>query len=1002
VGVITRYKLDGGTNSAAARRILPPEGLIRRAVNFRLRRDNELEQRPGFTALASSLYASILTVRIHDLVNYDGRLFGFGSNSQQATANVLGFFEYVGEFKAWRQIDKGKSLPLATDIRDLASPADIEQGVRTATCAVNDDICVFAFDAGNTSTAAFATVFRPSDGAVLLRLDLSSLLRPISLLLASGLFVIVGNNAVGTALRARSFNAASDNTISATSTLYTVDTFVFAAGAVLGSPGGFVTVGQLAGDLVIRHYNDSFVQQMTVTKAGLASNYLSIAANGPQNRITVLYGASGATVKALTINLATGATVTGPTAVFTNTTTGLHSVLYQDAVSATFRILVDVTSVTPRAVGIAQSDDAHVGLNQTLTSGVGSGSCYLSAQLSSEVLSVDPIGQGFTSGFGFLAGGTDQKVNALGTLGEVHFFKDFGTAIASSKRLGSHVRDAVTGKYYLVTMAANNDGEETAFVTEYRGGGIRRRQTAVIGGLLYIANGLPLVTDGYAAHEISWGEAPEFLTLTSSGAGGSVTSSARYFIQCCAEYVDSRKNSHLGPPSTVQDITTGAADNRITGTISGLHSLRKAVSGSGDSGSFRLVFFRTAALADLSAGELLFRESQTSIPLSDDFGDTFAFTLTLSDAQLRAIGTTIYTQSQTPVPNQAPPPCRFVWPLNDRLGAAGLPRAEQILESKLVFPGEAVAFTDSDLVQYQYRASEDVRGIARLGSNRVAFTRNEIHLWQGEGPDFSGLGEFSYAACLSSEGGLVDTDGWRSLCETDEGTFFQREFDQICLLQKGGSVDRKVGEAVRDELVTYPVVVATAFLRRSHHVAFAIQNAAGDAGEILVYDLRRKVWFVDDVGVVDALCEYQGRLVYCTRAGAVFQQDALPGTGSMPTQVLDTYDFDFGSGQSWGRSLNAGMVGEYQGDATLALSITYDSGLSYTAIGSWAITAANGYSAGKLFSEKKAIPDPKCALFGLRWQISGSSGSAGLRINEVTLETETAPGMQRLPARDTQ
>ncbi len=51
--VLTRFKLDGGTNQTAARKLLPPEGLLRRVVNLELRRDSELGVRPGFTALGA-------------------------------------------------------------------------------------------------------------------------------------------------------------------------------------------------------------------------------------------------------------------------------------------------------------------------------------------------------------------------------------------------------------------------------------------------------------------------------------------------------------------------------------------------------------------------------------------------------------------------------------------------------------------------------------------------------------------------------------------------------------------------------------------------------------------------------------------------------------------------------------------------------------------------------------------------------------------------------------
>lgn len=1004
-GVITRFKLDGGTNQAAARRILPPEGLIRRAVNLRLRRDNELEQRPGFTALAMDVYGQISprTAILHDLISYDGRLFALGTVSNLPSKVTL--FEYLGLVKGWKRIVT--QIPGGTRVREIGNPADQAGGVDSATCAAYNGIVCLAYVALDAGYVPYAHVFRASDDATIVFQKLTAMITgsevqaTCALVSLGHVFHVVGWSGTGASvLQVQSFTASTDEAFSNGTSLQAASSAIFAAAAVGTSVGGYVTVSTSAGNLIVRHYNDSHVQQMTRTINTVVPNYLAIAADGTADRIIIGYiDNADNLIKSRIIKLSDGTSVSGPTTLSATTTVGGVSVAIDS--SANTQVTGNITNAFPR--------------NAVTAGAIASSITWADLQLTTEAFFT---GDGNTPDNMIFAGfvhGSDnsnnQQVNGLlshnvdSSVMYPGFFKDFGTGIADPRRLGSLCKDTVTGKFYLAALSTNNDLEKMVTVTEFSWDALERRQTAIAGGLLHIAGALPLTFDGRSPFEISWGEAPVIYGLTSSNtASGAITSSAAYFVQVFPEMVDARGNVHRGPPSIVYSITTGAADDTISGIVSRLHSFRNnSVFFPG--ASYRLVFCRTAALADKTAGENLYRETHVTAPFSTTPGLPVAFTLITSDAGLRALGGTqgtIYTQSQTPIPDQAPPPCRFVATTNDRLGVSGMPRGEQVLESKLLFPAEAVAFADSDLVQYQYRTSEAVRGIARLGSNRVAFTRNEIHLWQGEGPDSSGVGEFSYAGCLSHEGGLVDLDGWRSLCETDEGTFFQREFDQICLLTKSGGIDRKVGEAVRDELVAYPVVTAAVFLRRSHQVAFAVQTAAADAGEILIYDLRRKVWFIDDVGVVDALAEYQGRLVYCTHAGAAFQQDALPGTGSMPTQVLDTFDFDFGSGQSWGAILNTGMVGEYEADAMLALSITYDTGLNYTAIGSWAITAANGYSAGKLFSEKKAIPDPRCARFGLRWQISGSSGSAGLRINEITLETETAPGMQRLPARDTQ
>src|SRR3989304_1708031 len=289
---LTRYALDGGANSAAARRILPPEGLIRRAVNLRLRRDNELEQRPGFPALDMGIMegSATCTARIHDRFSFQGRLFGFGSSTTLSIDTNLQMFEFVGAAEGWRALnDVLKPLPIATDVRDVAVTPEVENGVFTMTMSANNGILVTAFDSVGTASGvsdSFGVVVRASDDATLVVKNMKDraklLMRPVVMLLASGLFAVVGCTVTGNQLNVRTFDASTGEDFSARTILYTTDSVNFAAAAGLGAPGGYVTAGTLAGDLVIRHYNDSHVQQMTVTKAGIAVAYLAIAANGPQ------------------------------------------------------------------------------------------------------------------------------------------------------------------------------------------------------------------------------------------------------------------------------------------------------------------------------------------------------------------------------------------------------------------------------------------------------------------------------------------------------------------------------------------------------------------------------------------------------------------------------------------------------------------------------------------------------------------------------------------------
>lgn len=982
--VLTRFKLDGGTNQAAARKLLPPEGLLRRVVNLELRRDSELGVRPGFSSLGNSQYGSVSTVVLHDVVPYDGRLFAFGKPSSLSTVNTL--LEYVDAVKAWRVIQS--SFPDSTAVREIGSPAEQEGGIRYASCAAYDGVVVFAWQPAD-SDDSFTHVFRARDGASLIHQELGAgdMQRPVCLTTAGPRMHIVGVDDTPTTLNVLTYTPGSTESFGARTALQSVDDKLFAACAVQGSPGGYVTVGVLAGDLVVRHYSDGHVQQMTRTITGLGTILqLAVSANGAADTILIgtvdNTGGGGFKGKYRTILLSAGTDVAGPTEISATTTSGQVTV-HQSASSSYAAVNISGATLGTVIFGAALNFE------------------WEDAKLTTHFLPYDN-GIGLV---GVIQGSTGLKVSAMMTVGDPGtplWFKDFGTALVTDdQQLGALVRDSVTGLYYAVSFRQNNDLEVGAHVVEFALDTLARRQTAIAGGLLHIAGALPLVFDGLQAYEMSWGQAPRFRTIASSNSTGSITSEADYFLQAHAEMVDSRGNVHRGPPSVVEDHTTAAGDDTITGFVSSLHSLRNNVPGVAGL-TYRIRIFRTAALADGTAGENLYSETSVTVRDPTDWGEALAFTLEASDATLRVNGATrgtIYTQGQTPIPHQAPPPFQFCWPTNERLAVAGLPRSDQWLQSKLRVPGEALHFSDQDLIQYAGSCDEAIRAVASIGGQLVVFTRRTISLWTGDGPDHSGQGEFTFSGFLSREGGIVD---WRSLVEADEMLFFQRESDQLCILSKSGDVGWTVteGQAVRDELAAYPVVVAACHLRRQHAVVFAVESTAGDAGELLVYDTRRKTWSIWDIHA-QAVCEYQGRLVYVSQAGLALMQHENPGSGAMPTQVFETFDFDFGTGLSWGEAISFGAIGTKKGDASAALAITYDSGDSWSTIETFTVTTAGGYVTNKPFELKKAIPVRDCSRFAIRLTISGGSDTEGLRINEVVLETETAPGMARLPARDT-
>ncbi len=998
MGIITRIRLDGGTDQSSAKRVMPESGPLRRVTNMRLSRDGELEVRPGYAAMARTTYGGSNLVA-YDLVNYNERLIAIGTNG-----GARRLYEFVDQSLAAWKGSAGAALSYATEFRDMGRPPDQRGDILGGTLAVDNGIALLAFA---TQDGLFVHVFRVADDATLafesFGNSTGAVGSPRALVTDSGgAFVVVAFDSGTGELKVRDFEPATDTSLSGLTTLFTVTGGLFAAARVRGG-SGYVVAGVSGTGVIVRHYSAAHVQQMTVTIATTVPKALSICADSSGNTVSILYvDNTDDLVKVITRNLTTGAAVQGPTTVSSGQIAQADSIVsIKHASSTSMR-----AAYTLQASGAAISSVPPLVQTRTIvpsTHALGTAADHISAELTSEVL-VEPLSS--EPVFAHVYGEDGQRVNVLTEHGgPLLAGKDFGIAQAQDATnpdagtlAMSLTSDDVTGKFYWVNCSQNNDGERGVTVTEFELHSTARRQTAEFGGLLYIAGGMLSVYDGRQLFESGFIEAPMlFVGLASDALAGNATSGAKYLVQLHAEWLDARRNVHLSQPSIVYELTLGAADKELFGAIMGLHSMRRVNAETDALGSsLRLVIHRTAALTDKTSGENLFREVVIGQAPGDTFGAADSFFLTDSDAQLRAKLKTVYTQSQTPIPHAAPPPCRYIWSSGGRLHLAGLPQADLMVHSKLLFPAEAGEFATLGRIQFESRFGSDIIGVASVDEAAIGFTRSGIAEVRGEGPDHAGLGEFIAPDPLDALDGLID-DGWRSLLKTHDGLFYQADSTKLYLM--GGDRSTVWVNAIQEELAAYPVIVAATHCRAQHCCAFAVQSSDGTDGAILIYDLRRHAWFVDTGIVPAALTTYLGRLVVADTAGLPFLQDLTPGTGAMPTQTVETYAFDF-SGADWGSVTRIGISGEKVGDCTIQLELALDDG-AFSVIETFAVTTANGFTNGRSVDLLKAPPVQETSRYSVRATISGGSATGGVRLNGFLFETDSAPGVARRPGRDT-
>ncbi len=352
----------------------------------------------------------------------------------------------------------------------------------------------------------------------------------------------------------------------------------------------------------------------------------------------------------------------------------------------------------------------------------------------------------------------------------------------------------------------------------------------------------------------------------------------------------------------------------------------------------------------------------------------------------------LYSSGVASGAHHAPPPADYVWAGRERVHFSGQPKRNRSTASKLVVPGEPAEFAFEGFLGFQSQISGDIEATAVLGDSVIHWTRNEIWEVSGSGPGRNGQGEFFAARCISRSGGIVQ-DGWRSLCETDEGIFFQRKSDQLCFLSKSGIVEW-VGKPIQEYLLLYPVITSAVYVPTKHSVAFGVTSTNGSTGGILRYDLDAQAWFFDNVGAVKSLAQYQGRLVYL-QSGVVYLEDASPGLGTFVGYYARTGMFQGFQGLGYGQVNEIGFLGTFRDDCTVTIKRSANGTTYPETLAVFTLTTVE-YAVGQRVTLLKS-PNPAMQdSFALEYSVaSASADSEGVWLHAAALDTTSAPRFSR-------
>ncbi len=324
--------------------------------------------------------------------------------------------------------------------------------------------------------------------------------------------------------------------------------------------------------------------------------------------------------------------------------------------------------------------------------------------------------------------------------------------------------------------------------------------------------------------EVGFVYAPAVLAAVQA-AGGSLTASGTYSWIFLFESGDGAFERHRSGMSDVYTVgPLGGGNQRVNFTITHPDITHRD--------GAKLIGYRT-----VNGGNTFFRESALSSSTLDFdvTTGTLAYTSSSADAAI-SDNEEAYT-SQGRKSNALAPACIFSCVSEDRVWLGGLWDGTILQASKIRVPGEPVQFTDHG--SFKVVLPETCTGLAYIDGAVVAFARRAIYAVTGEGPTDAGVGSWSTPRAICRDIGCVD---YASILETCVGVLFKGERGYY-LLPRGLGRPVFIGAAVQRMTSptgdAYTTVLGAAVYADSetHTARFLVQNAAGTAERVLVYDL---------------------------------------------------------------------------------------------------------------------------------------------------------------------
>lgn len=1002
-------------------RFLLPEGKFRLLQNCRLDRDGRLNVRPNYAQLTTNTLPNNLGLVAFDLATHQENLIALGAMNT-GFSNIHAYFPFILTAAGWAaQANASYHLISPTSELEIIYQAPYGNVLNSSDVAwTNNTLCFVTTD--STANTASAYVLDCTTNVVVNFKRLTSI--------ASARVIAVGNK----------FVIVTRNTANSV-TGYTFDTTAQASGFTVGNtfvstifgdsfswdlapiPGtsNFLMTWSQASDttMKLRSYNTSFVQQAAISVASRNGNPAVIS----DGTSVVWAFTNGNNVEMRTLLISLAAVTIGPTNVLgpaattgaTPNIVGTPS-LHFEAVSGTRAVTVQASSA---GTGLGMDDSNWTIFTYVAThTNVNFGSAANVRMASKTVaMSVDPQ---FNIGIGLgtvIAGGntsgTDQSYSTCLQLVEESQSctarwnfgiadKLDGPSSSSNKHGRSSIATDGAGSYWACASVVDDStvgtaGAGTLQIVKFKSGSADRRQSAEMQGALYIAGGYTYYYDrGVVAAESGFLDCPVVTNAVQATTAGALTLLATYQYIAVYEWQDTQGRTHRGQPSAPFSVTMTGTNNQNTITVSTPRSLRRS-NLIGDANTVKIVLYRNTPL-----DSVFYRVGFVLAGSGASYAAVAGFVDLISDtvAQTRPI---LYTLSQKPTANVAMQPCRFLAAGRDRVIFGGLPDPYLVQFSQLAFPGEPIENASPNNFAYVARLPQKVTAVAASGDNYIAFTQDAVYQIPGSGPQRNGTGEFGYPHTLYADGGCIN---WKSVITCSLGTFFQTASDKLMLLAPTGGISF-VGQPIRDQLTTYPNITGAALCTTTQRVVFSANDSATapTGGVLLIYDLRRQIWTVDNVGSVTSVVEYLGRLAYL-QGGNVFLENAAigSGVGTLPTLSARTGSLKLFGGSGYGMLEKVLLQATYLGAGTLEAFISIDDGVTWDTMGTVDTTTltnprtGNAIAAGDPITISWVPKTRQVDRFAIRVDMTNSSDTGGSRLHMLSLEVDAKEFSTRQPA----